>query len=101
MDKTYSVTLADGSVISGLKLNGNNYISKTPVTAEQFAGKLTTVVISDGEESQEFTNMDLIHVTKYADEYWFALRELSEAELKEIKLRADLEFIAMMADIEL
>ena len=35
-DKTYSITLADGTVIDDLKLNGNNFISKSPITKEIF-----------------------------------------------------------------
>ncbi len=100
-EKRYSVTLADGTVLSGLKLNGNNYISSEPVAAEVFADNCSTVTIYDGETTTEMNNVELIHMTKYGDEYWFALRELSAEELKEIKLRADIEFLAMMQDIEL
>ena len=35
-DKTYSITLADGTVIGDLKLNGNNFISKSPIAKEMF-----------------------------------------------------------------
>ena len=37
---TFTVTLADGTSITGLELNGNNFVSKTEVTPEMFAGKL-------------------------------------------------------------
>ena len=42
-NKKYSITLADGTVISDLRLNGNNYISETPLTPELFDGNCSTV----------------------------------------------------------
>ena len=47
-DKTYSITLADGTVIGDLKLNGNNFISKSPIAKEMFEDCCSPVVISDG-----------------------------------------------------
>lgn len=29
-EKTYAITLADGTALTGLRLNGNNYISDVP-----------------------------------------------------------------------
>ena len=45
--------------------------------------------------------MELVQVKKYGDEYWFILRDLSQEELKELKNRGDIEYIAMMSGIEL
>ena len=45
--------------------------------------------------------MALVQITTVQDEYYFILRKLSEAELKEIKMKSDIEYIAMMTDIEL
>ena len=33
-EKIYKITLADGTEIRNLRLNGNNFISDTPVAAE-------------------------------------------------------------------
>lgn len=101
-DKIYSVTLADGTVISGLSMNGNNYISKTEISADIFDGNLSSVTISDGENEETFENMDLIHLTAYdSGEYWFALRELSEDEIERLQLRSDIEYLSMMTGVEL
>jgi hypothetical protein len=35
------------------------------------------------------------------DECWFVLRELSSAELATAKLQSDIEYIALMCDVEL
>ena len=36
MEKSFKITLADGTQLKNLKLNGNNYISKTEITEDYF-----------------------------------------------------------------
>lgn len=101
-DKIYSVTLADGTVIDGLRMNGNNFISTTTIDADIFDGNLSMVVISDGETEETHENMDLIHLTAYdSGEYWFALRELSAEEIEKLQMRSDIEYLSMMTGVEL
>ncbi len=45
--------------------------------------------------------MELVQVKKYGDEWWFILREMSAAELKELKNRGDIDYIAMMTGVTL
>lgn len=99
--KTYTITLSDGTVIGDLSLNGNNYISKTPVDAAIFAGNCSPVVISDGENEETHENAELVQVAQYGDEYWIVLRDLSEQEIRDLKTRSDIDYIAMMTDIDL
>jgi hypothetical protein len=101
-DKIYKIELSDGTVLDNLKLNGNNFISQSELTEDTFAGKLSSVVITDSEGKVEnHSNMALVQVIFYENAYWFILRDMTEAELTAIKNRADLEYIAMMANIEL
>ena len=105
MEKSWKITLSDGTQLKDLKLSGNNYISETEVTEDMFDGKLSKVVmegIEDGQEvRRECEHMQLIQIVHYEDGYYFALRELTQAELKEIKTQADIEYLAMMSDIDL
>ena len=100
-DKTYSIALADGTVLDNLRLNGNNFISKIPVDPALFNGNCSPVVISDRKVEETHENMELVQVTTYQDEYWFILRDLTSAELEKMKMQSDIEYIAMMAGIEL
>lgn len=100
-EKIYKVTLADGTVIDNLKLNGNNYISEKELSADMFLGNLGTVTINDGEKDVVYENMTLVQLAKYDDEYWFILRTMTKKELQEIKNRSDIDYIAMMTDVEL
>lgn len=36
MEKSFKITLADGTQLKNLKLNGNNYISKTEITDKEY-----------------------------------------------------------------
>ena len=100
-EKNYSVTLADGTTIDNLTLNGNNYISKTKIDTSIFEGNCHSVMISDGENEVVYDNMECVQVTQMNDEYWFVLRELSSEELATAKLQSDIEYIALMCDVEL
>ena len=104
---TFTVTLADGTQISGLELNGNNFISKTELTADTFKGKLSKVTITGDSEADEagligeHKNMELVQVKKYGSEYWFILREIPATELERLQNRGDIDYIAMMTGVTL
>ena len=100
-EKIYKITLADGTEIRNLRLNGNNFISDAPVAAEIFEGNCSAVIINDGENDEFHENMELVQITPVGDEYWFVLRDLTAAELKQIKMQSDIEYVAMMAGVEI
>lgn len=87
-EKTYTVTLSDGSKIENLTLNGNNFISKVAVTEDQFDGKLKGVVITDSDGKEEkHEDMFLVQVTHPSDaEWWFILADKSEDQIKQEQL---------------
>lgn len=91
-EKRYSIILADGMVLENLRLNGNNYISDTPIDATIFEGNCSPVIFDDGEEQDVHENMALIHVYKTGDEYWMAFRDVSEQELLAIQYAASVRY---------
>ncbi|MBQ7544943.1 MAG: hypothetical protein IJT02_08370 [Synergistaceae bacterium] len=111
---TFTVTLADGTQLSGLGLNGNNFVSKKEVTADTFRGKLSKVIIEGDAEADEagligtHHNMELVQIAHYTqathgceDGYYFVLREIPAAELEALRNRGDIDYIAMMTGVEL
>lgn len=100
-DKIYKITLTDGTVINDLKLNGNNFISSTEIEESVFDGNLLTVTITDGEEDEIHTAMGLVQISKVGSSSWFVLRDIPETELAFIKMQSDIEYVAMMSEIEL
>lgn len=59
------------------------------------------MIISDGEHEETHENMELVQISKVGKDYWFVLRDLTDQELRDLKTQADIEYIAMMADIDL
>ena len=92
---TYKVILRAGTAIDSLRLNGNNYISKTEITAEMFAGNLSTVTVEGPDGAQTYHDMKLVQISKVGKEWWFILAEKTEQE----KLREKLE-AAMASNAE-
>lgn len=45
--------------------------------------------------------MALVQITEVNADYWFVLREYSEQEIWMAKVNSNMEYIAMMADIDL
>ncbi|MBT9018627.1 hypothetical protein BTI91_04295 [Lactobacillus delbrueckii subsp. bulgaricus] len=97
-NKTYTVTLSDGSKLENLTLNGNNFISTTAVEASQLEGKLKSVVITDSEGKEEkHEDMFLVQVTHPSDtEWWFILADKTEDQIKQEKLE---QSIATLTDM--
>lgn len=101
----YKITLADGTEITDLRLNGNNYISKEDLDESLFDGNLYKVTINYthfGEEvTQEYSDMELIALRKYEEETWFILREIPYDEKMRNKILADIDYLAMMTGTDL
>ena len=113
-NNTITITLSDGTQLSGLGLNGSNFISPVEVTADTFKGKLGKVVISGNSETVEpgligeHEHMELVQIAHYTqavhgcdDGWYFVLRDIPEAERKWLQLRGDTDYIAMMTGVEL
>lgn len=100
-ENLYKITLADGTEISGLRMNGNNFISSAKLTEDIFEDNLSSVVISDGTNKEEHGQMELVQITTTGDEYWFVLRDVTPDELYLAKLRADIDYVGMMADVDI
>lgn len=100
-DKIYTITLKDGTQIENLRMNGNNFISQEQINHEIFDGNLGEVTINDGENDEVHENMGLVQVTQMGDEYWFVLIDIPASEIANEKLRSDLDYLAMMTDVEI
>lgn len=66
-----------------------------------FLGNLAKVIVNDGERDTVYENMELVQIVKHDEEYWFVLRTMTKRELQDLKNRADIDYLAMMSDIEL
>ena len=113
-DKTFTITLADGTQLTGLELNSNNFVSSKEVTEDTFRGKLSKVTITGDTEADDYgligehKHMELISVAHYTqavhgckDGYYFVLRDIPHTELERLQTRGDIDYLAMMTGINL
>lgn len=92
MEKTFKITMGNGRVLEGLRLNGNNYISEEELTEQVFSDEaLRRIVIFDGEISEIKEDMTLIQLKQYGGEWWFILSERSPEEKERADLMAEIE----------
>ena len=94
------MTLADGTVIDNLVLNGNNYISQKELTEDMFDGNIGTVTIEDeeAETTQTLKNCELYFLRQYGEEWWFVLNELTPEQIKTNTTDAQVLYTALMTD---
>ena len=79
----YTITLADGTKLENLVLNGNNYISDNVIDDSVFDNNLSTVKISDGTTTETFTDMRLMSNRVEGGKSWFVLGKKTEQQKKE------------------
>ena len=103
-----TITFSDGTELSGLELNGNCFISQTPVTKESLEGKLSRVTISGdagkyGDKSVlgEHGQVEFLEVPSYDGKHWFGLRDIPQEELEMAQIKANIAYTAMMSGVDL
>lgn len=103
MEETWKITLSDGTQLKDLKLSGNNYISKTKITEDDFKGKLLKIVIENESDKtlEELEHVELVQIVHYEDGYYFVLRQLSQDEIDKQKMQGDIEYLAMMTNTDM
>lgn len=94
----YTITLADGTKIDNLELNGNNFVSQLEITEDMFIGNLDIVTISDGKSEEALHNAELVQIAHYADGWYFILREIPENERTAMRVESQVMYTAMMTD---
>lgn len=93
-----TIALSNGTTLTDLEMNGNNYITRQQISEETFQDGLSPVMI--GEE--EHPEMVLVQVQEHEDgRFWFILRDATPEEIFNAKVRSDIEYLAMMTEVEL
>ena len=78
----YTITLANGTRLKNLDMNGSNYVSKTKVDESIFtSANLATMTVSDGETETTYTDVVFIQQMEWADgTFYLAFREKTREE---------------------
>lgn len=87
------IELADGTKLTDLRTNGNNFVSDTPIEDSVFEGNLSTVKITTPEGVEEYQDLKLVQNRQFGAEYMFILAEKTPAE------KGKEELMQLLADI--
>lgn len=77
-----TIRLHDGQEITGLKMNGTNFVSETKIDESIFTNNLKTMTVIDGDKECEYRNVELIQQVQYADGWYSCFRELTADEIE-------------------
>lgn len=103
-NKTYSL-FADGvKFAEKLTVNGNNYVSNSKVGTESLPDVFKLEVKDSKDKITEvIDNARLLQQVQYTEggEYYLAFSKVSKQELLNDKLQSNIEYLAMMADVDI
>lgn len=97
----WKIILSDGTELLDFARNGTNYVSKYKVDESVFDGNLSTLTLTDGEETIIMHNAVLIQQVKYPDGWYLCFRELTPQEIQYAALSGKIDYLAMMSDIDM
>lgn len=91
------IIFKDGTRVRAEK-NGDCLILDTKV---RFPNDLKSLVIESAEGTKEFEYAQLLECASADGRYWFTFVEIPEDERIKKQMQANIEYIAMMSDIDL
>lgn len=95
--------LNDGYTLTNLTTNVDYFVSQTEISEDIFKNNLVEVIVinDDGTEVTHH-NMELAQLFQSPDGEWmFRLQHVSKEDLRYAQTRSDIEYLAMMADVDL
>ena len=84
----YSIKLNNGTILTNLALNGNNFISDKIISDDTFNDTLNKVEISDGESTRVYNDMMLVANRVIDGKSWFILMEKTPEQKEKEALEA-------------
>lgn len=99
-ESIYTIILDDGTTITNLRMNGNNFTSDQEIEPTIFSGRLSRVVIIHGDIEEEHGPMRLFQTDEMKKENRFVLLDIPEEKIIQEQIRADIDYIAMMTGVE-
>lgn len=95
--KTAKITFKNGTEITAEE-NGSCLITDFK---PDFPSDLSVVTVEGTEINQIYKNAEVIECASVDGRYWFSFREIPEAERMSQQMKANIDYIAMMTDIDL
>lgn len=101
-DNLYTIILSDGYRIDNLRKRGTCFVSEEELDLGIFEGNLSTVLITDGEVTNSYKDLKIsTDVGKLGEGFWFTLINRPKEEIKMDKIQSNIDYIAMMSNIDI
>ncbi|MBQ7220824.1 MAG: hypothetical protein IJS28_07585 [Synergistaceae bacterium] len=105
----YAITFSNGKTLTQCGVNGSAFETRESVSKGEVLGGLRRVVIRQVEKTEgepetlggEYENMTLGYFMKHGEVTQLVLNEADLEEQKFMQLRADIDYLAMVAGEEL
>lgn len=91
------ITFKNGEEIYA-ELNASTLIVETK---PKFPTDLSVVMVTGEDWQREYRNVEIIECASLDNSFCFALYEVPESVIAERQMRANIDYIAMMADVDL
>ena len=95
--ETVTIPFKDRTEITA-EVNGSNYITNSKPS---FPDDLTDITIDEGGSKRTIENGRVIECAPMDNRYWFAIIEIPEQERILTHLQSSIDYIAIMADIDI
>lgn len=97
MMKTAKITFKNGMEIMAEE-NGSCLVTDS---RPEFPACLSPVIVSGAGGDHKYENAEVIECASTDGRYWFAFREMPEPERVARQMQANIEYIAMMTEVDL
>ena len=105
MDTSYTLYADGAKLAENLTKNGTNYVSIDEVDVSELPLSFKfTAKDNDGNVTEEYEHAKLLQQVQYEwdDNKWYlAFAPISEQEIKNAEFQSNLEYLAMMVDIDI
>ena len=97
MEYNWTLTLADGTTIKNIGMNGSMFTSPVPVDEEAFKNNLSPFKAENTKGDKiEYNFARLGYVYQQGDEWWIPIEQIMESEIRIDKLEADVSMLMLL-----
>lgn len=101
-DNPYTITFGNGTVLERVTLNSTTWVSYIPLSPAITSRTHDTIVASNGTDTQVFKLAEVRDTASPNEgEFWFHILEQDPVEVAMGQMRSDIDYLAMMNDVEL
>jgi hypothetical protein len=92
-----TLTFEDGTQVEA-EINGTCYIVDKNPDIEQY---IKSVKVKENDGERTLNNVEMIEAASVDGRYWFTFCEITTQEMAALKMQSDIDYLAMMAGVEL